>query len=371
MAANGDNNSFPPTASSSTTANGITNPNAQTSLPPPPLPPRPGPVQQQQLGLYQQPSYGGYGGINSMGYNQYSPYGTTGYGGMYGSTGYGMTGYGSTGYGSYGYGGRMGGYGGGVGGESNFVRVAEESSRSAFQSVESVVMAVSSVANMLDSTLNAVFSSFRAVLGVADQFTRLRAQFTSIFAALALFRWCQRLWRRLLVALRLKPANYASDTELAWTDAKTPTGADWLATQGGPKTGTNWPAIVFWVVAVGGPWLIYKLVSRLVASVEESRKWANGAGEHYEARALYDFQAMGENELPFRAGEMLRVAPKDQQPQIRGWMLGSSADGERIGLLPINHVQIVGRKTTAPPAASLATNDVNASTFEAAFKNVR
>lgn len=161
----------------------------------------------------------------------------------------------------------MGAYGG-VGGESNFVRLAEESSRGAFQSVESVVMAVSSVANMLDSTLNAVFSSFRAVLGVADQFTRLRSQFASIFAALALFRWCRWLWRRLLVALRLKPANYASDAELAWTNAQTPTGADWLATHAGAKPRTNWPAIVFWAVAVGGPWLIYKLVSRLVAKVE-------------------------------------------------------------------------------------------------------
>lgn len=61
----------------------------------------------------------------------------------------------------------------------------------------------------------------------------------------------------------------------------------------------------------------------------------------------------------------------DQQPPIRGWMLGSSADGQRIGLLPINYVQIIGRKTAAPPAPSSPTNDINAAVFESAFKNAR
>jgi hypothetical protein len=51
------------------------------------------------------------------------------------------------------------------------------------------------------------------------------------------------------------------------------------------------------------------MFSKVIRNLE-SRKWATGAAEHYEARALFDFQAMGENELPFRSGELLRVAPK-------------------------------------------------------------
>ena len=98
-----------------------------------------------------------------------------------------------------------------------------------------MVNAVTSVANMLSSTHNAVYSSFRAVIGVVEQFGRLKTQvrilfildvfqLTSVIISLSIFKLIYRLWRYLLVLLRLKPANYASAAELAWGDVKQPYG---------------------------------------------------------------------------------------------------------------------------------------------------
>ncbi|KIH56238.1 SH3 domain protein [Ancylostoma duodenale] len=144
-------------------------------------------------------------------------------------------------------------------------------------------------------------------------------QLTSLVLSLSLFKFLQKLWRYLLVLLRLKPANYASAAELAWGEAKEPFGSDVLGGSSPPII--NWPAVMFWMVALGGPWLIYKAISQMVRSVEEKRKWATGTGAHYTAQALYDFQAANDQELSFMNGEILRVAPKQEQPRVRGWLL--------------------------------------------------
>ncbi|WKX94319.1 hypothetical protein Q1695_011515 [Nippostrongylus brasiliensis] len=327
-------------------------PSSSNTTAPPPLPPRPNEAIGGPGGMV--PNYGLYG--NTMGY---------------GGAGYGMNNYNSYGVGMYGGGlygtGMMGGYGspyGHGGAESNFARLAEESSRGAFQSIESVVNAVSSVANMLSSTHNAVYSSFRAVIGVVEQLSRLKLQLTSVVLSLSLFKFIQKLWRYLLVLLRLKPRNFASVEELAWGDAKQPFGAEVLGGSGPPVV--NWPAIMFWLVALGGPWLIYKAISQMVRSVEESRKWATGTGAHYTAQALFDFQAGNDQELSFMSGELLRVAPKEDQPRVRGWLLASSQEGDRVGLVPINYVKIVGRKSESPP---LREPIDNLSRFEMSFRH--
>ncbi|CAJ0956433.1 unnamed protein product, partial [Mesorhabditis belari] len=307
-------------------------PSDSTRKPPPPLPPRPtGDLNHAPMG-----SNGMYG--PSFGAPMSYGVGYSGYNGMYGGGMGGMyNSYGMGGYSGYGYGQQM---------DGNFSRLAEESSRGAFQSIESVVNAVTSVANMLSSTHNAVYSSFRAVIGVVDQFSRLKFQFSSLLASIAVFRFLQKLWRYLLVLLRLKPANYASAAEMAWSTAQTPIGADSL---GGPSPPVNWPALFFWVVALGFPYMIYKCVSRMVQSAEEKRVWATGAANHYRAEALFDFQAQSEQELSFMAGERLRIAPKEQQPRVRGWLLGSTSDGSKIGLVPINYVKVVGKQSSSPP----------------------
>uniref|UniRef100_A0A8R1DZB5 Peroxisomal membrane protein PEX13 n=1 Tax=Caenorhabditis japonica TaxID=281687 RepID=A0A8R1DZB5_CAEJA len=325
----------------------------QSTNPPPPLPPRP--LDNSQMANPMMNSGFGYGGYGMNGFPGGGMYGT---GGMYGG---------------------MGGYGGGYGGynqmgygqtpESNFTRLAEEQSRGAFQSIESVVNAVSSVANMLNSTHNAVYSSFRAVIGVVEQFGRLKTQLSSVVVSLALVRWAYKFWRWLLVMLRLKPANYASAAELAWGESSQPYATDILGTSRNPAA-VNWPAALFWVVAIGGPWLIYKCVSQMVQAAEEKRKWATGSAAHYSAQALFDFQAASEQELSFMNGETLRVAPKEEQPRVRGWLLASSADGSRIGLVPINYVRIVGKQSQSPPLTQQSNLDTFVNSFSAKDLNM-
>ncbi|XP_029203505.1 peroxisomal membrane protein PEX13-like isoform X2 [Acropora muricata] len=66
-----------------------------------------------------------------------------------------------------------------------------------------------------------------------------------------------------------------------------------------------------------------------------------GEGDHVIARAEYDFDGEGEKQLSFRAGDILRLAPKGKQPRIRGWLLGT-ADGLNEGVVPANYVKILG-----------------------------
>ena len=238
---------------------------------PPPLPPRPN----------QATSSMGYGG----GYSGMGSFGGYGGGGMYGSSMYGGGMYGSGMYGSGMYGGGYGsgmyggGYGamnrfGGAGQDPNgyatnsFVRQAEENSRQAFHSVESVVQVFGSVAMMMESTLFAVYNSFRAVIGVADQMSRVKAHFAQILSALAVIKTLRWLYRKLLVFLRLRKGGLPED---AWTQATTEGVQAMLAEhelQSGKKS--SWPIMIFFAVVLGGPWLIYRLVSSLYST---SRKF--------------------------------------------------------------------------------------------------
>lgn len=178
---------------------------------------------------------GGYGGIGGLG--GYSPYGSSIYGG------YGMN--------------RMG-----LNDDfhaNGFAQQAELSSRHAFQSVESVVQVFSSIAMMLESTFQAVYNSFRAVVGVADHFSRMKSQLAQVFSALAIFRTLRWLVRKFLVLLRLRAAG--AEDEL-WSQAAEASAS--IAPDGfGDKPRSSWPIMVFFALVVGGPWLIWKLLSSL------------------------------------------------------------------------------------------------------------
>ncbi len=181
--------------------------------------------------------YGGYGGM----YN--SPFG--GGGGMYGS-GYGYNG-------GFGPNGPDSNY-------SQFLRRAEESSRPAFQSIESIVMAFASVSMMMESTFQTVYNCFRAVLGVADHFSRLKLHLVKIFSAIALFRTLRYMYRRILVWLGRRPMEFANEV---WKEVE---GDAAVALAGqldkkGPKKAPSWPIFMFFAVVVGGPYIIWRLLS--------------------------------------------------------------------------------------------------------------
>lgn len=186
-------------------------------------------------------SYNGYGGFGGLG--GYSPFGGSIYGG------YGMNRLGfSDDYNS-----------------DSFAQHAELSSRHAFQSIESVVQVFSSIAMMLESTFQAVYNSFRAVVGVADHFSRMKSQLAQIFSALAIFRTFRWLVRKFLVLLHLRTAAGAED-EL-WNKAMeaSMTSVSEDGTNDKPQS-SNWPVLAFFALVVGGPWLIWKLLSSLSGS---------------------------------------------------------------------------------------------------------
>ena len=213
---------------------------------PPPVPSRNNAVSRPSLSAYNTNSLGcgaygtGYGGY-LPGYNPYNMYA----GGLY--DGFGMNRFGSSSFGED--------------SQSGFVQQAELSSRQAFQSIESVVEAVVSVATMLESTFQAVYSSFRAVISVADHMSRLRSYFTRIISALAVVRSLRWLASKLLTALRLRQPLDAD--EQLWSESSS-LDADTDRSDVLGSSRTNWPVILFFMITVGGPWLLWKFLSSLV-----------------------------------------------------------------------------------------------------------
>jgi len=228
---------------------------------------------------------------------------------------------------------------------SGFVRFAEESSRGAFQSIEKVVNAFVSISTMLTSTHQALFSTFKAVVGVVEQFRSLKEHIISVFIG-SVLRWLRFIWRTILSVLRMKPRNYA-DSEETWADI---IDGRFANDSTKPKS-FNFTSLIFWIIALGGPYLILKYVSKIVEKEEESRKWASGETDHYIAQGLYNFTAGNNYELSISSNELLRIAPKSEQPSVREWILASSMDGQRIGLVPINHIKLISR--TPPPCSTI------------------
>ncbi|XP_075719113.1 peroxisome biogenesis factor 13 [Rhinoderma darwinii] len=301
-----------------------------TRVPPPVLP---RPSQQTSTGALNtyRPSYGSF----SPGFGSYGNYGSSHYGG----------------YSPYSY-----GYNSGLGYNrfqtdevppSRFVRQAEESSRGAFQSIESIVHAFASVSMMMDATFSAVYNSFRAVLDVANHFSRLKVHFTKVFSAFALVRTIRFFYQRLLRLLGLRKS---SENEDLWTES-----AGTVARVGSESDGTNsaksWPIFLFFAVILGGPYLIWKLLSSGNGETnEENVNWARGEDDHVVGRAEYDFTATSEEEISFRAGDLLNLAPKEQQSKVRGWLLGSVAG--QTGFVPANYIKILGKRKGKKAAES-------------------
>ncbi|XP_005525510.1 PREDICTED: peroxisome biogenesis factor 13 [Pseudopodoces humilis] len=287
---------------------------------PPPILPRPSQQTASSSLSAFRPAYSssfspGYGSYGTSFYGSYSPY-------------------------SYGYGGL--GYNrfcaDGIP-PSRFVQQAEESSRGAFQSIESIVHAFASVSMMMDATFSAVYNSFRAVLDVANHFSRLKIHFTKVFSAFALVRTIRYLYQRLQ---RLLGLRQSCENEDLWAESEGKVARAGLEDKVA-NSAKSWPIFLFFAVILGGPYLIWKLLSTYSDEETVSSNWASGEDDHVVGRAEYDFSALSEEEISFRAGDMLRLAPKEQQPKIRGWLL-ASYDGQTTGLVPANYIKILGKR---------------------------
>ncbi|ESO92453.1 hypothetical protein LOTGIDRAFT_120815 [Lottia gigantea] len=286
------------------------------STQPPPLPVRPS----TQLNSSMMNRYG-YSGMGNV------------YGGMGYGPGYGLYNNGYSSYGSYG----MNRYGSGAEPMGTFARQAEENSRPAFESIQSIVGAFTSVSMMLDSTFQAVYSSFNAVIGVADNFSRLKIQLMQFVSALAFIRTLKYMYRRLLELLGLRAPGTASEE---WNKAFTAAAQSASNDPNGKKS--SWPILMFFGIILGGPWLIWKLISSFTPTSTEIPAWASGEEDHFVADVVYDFTGETREEIAIKSGQRINIAPKEKQPKVRGWLLGCSEG--KIGLVPANYVKVIGKK---------------------------
>lgn len=264
-------------------------------------------------------AYGGYSGLQSFGSNYSTmPSYMGGYNNYPGYSSYGMNN-------SY----------------NSFLRSAEESSRGAFQSIESVVHAFSAVSAMFESTYYAVYNSFRAVVGVADQFYRLKTHLSGIISALAIVRFLKHIYRKCIRYL-LRSGGSIESTDTAWSIAKKLSDTERLVKHGKGNQ-TNWPLIMFLAVVLGGPWLIWKVLSSMDTLSKDDTLWMTGKIDHFIAVSEYDFDGLNNDELSFRRGQRIIIAPKEYQPKLRGWLLGT-IDGKTQGIMPANYLKILGKK---------------------------
>ncbi|CAG9534940.1 unnamed protein product [Cercopithifilaria johnstoni] len=218
-----------------------------------------------------------------------------------------------------------------------------ESTKGTFGSIEAVLTAVNSIADMLNATHRAVFSSFQAVIGALDEFAKLKTQIHCLLASTALLKWLRYIWRLLLRCLRLR-SNEESEMEEVWMGVRKNSGT--FATEETPSQLVSFnpfrwlPSLIFWLIAVGVPYLMYQ---SLGAMTDESMKWTTGKAGYYEALATEDHDIEENDQISFKRGDILRVAPKEYQPRRLGYILACSIDGKKVGLVPIKKIQLTKR----------------------------
>lgn len=71
---------------------------------------------------------------------------------------------------------------------------------------------------------------------------------------------------------------------------------------------TNWPLMMFLAVVFGGPWLIWKLLSSI--NNKDDSLWMEGKIDHFIGVAEFDFDAVNVDEISFRRGQRITIAPK-------------------------------------------------------------
>ncbi|KAG8224766.1 hypothetical protein J437_LFUL002209 [Ladona fulva] len=322
---------------------------------PPPLPPRPSnitlrrPLTSAVPQVYRSyPTTGNYyGGYNSYG-GAYNSYGTYGNYGLYNNMGYNSMG-----------GGQYPVYPFNANDPNNrLIALAEETSRPAFESIEHVVRAFGSVSFMLESTLGALHASFRAALGVAEHLGQLR----HILSAVSIFKFLQWIIRRVKVFFGAKGVDGSLGSY--WGEAAK--GVETLVVNDRSSSSpvpSHWLLGAFLGFVMSGSYLAWRLVSHIVGPgnegklspfrSEENELWIQAKDPNCVfAVACHDFVATTEQELSFRAGQKLIIAPKSRQPyDVKDWLLAAFLWSPRhggqpkIGLIPENYIRVVERRS--------------------------
>ena len=76
------------------------------------------------------------------------------------------------------------------------------------------------------------------------------------------------------------------------------------------KQQTNWPLIMFLAVVLGGPYLIWKILSSIESLNKDDTLWMTGKIDHFIAVSEHDFDSVNVDELSFKRGQRITIAPK-------------------------------------------------------------
>lgn len=293
--------------------------NAPATNVPPPLPPRQSTSYNEFRPGYLS-SYGGYGSMNNYyrGYNNYNSFGR-------------YTGYPSTpSYTNYGY---MGGPSGDI--ESRFTQYVEDSTRSTFHTLETILQTFSSITMLLESTYFAITNCFKAILSVAESIGRLRSTIGQLLSTFALIRFLKWLYRKVTYLFGIQNVHHAE--EELWQQSLL------QVVQGRERS--SWPSFLLLSISVIIPYLIHKIsknVRQLKVTYIDPKEWTSFKEPVYAATALYDFTATSVDELNFKAGQKIWLAPQPLQPKnMPGWWIAT--DNRNVGLIPSNYVTIVAQ----------------------------
>ncbi|PIK59897.1 putative peroxisomal membrane protein PEX13-like [Apostichopus japonicus] len=98
--------------------------------------------------------------------------------------------------------------------------------------------------------------------------------------------------------------------------------------------------------------LEFKTMTSSTTTVSKQEKvgvpeWASGEEDHVVARAEYDFDSDRQDEVSFKAGNVLNLAPKELQPNIRGWLLAMSMERRWAGTRKL-HQSTGGKEGNTP-----------------------
>ena len=63
-------------------------------------------------------------------------------------------------------------------------------------------------------------------------------------------------------------------------------------------------------VVVGGPWLIWRILSSMESVNKDDSLWMSGKIDHFIAVAEHDFDAENNDELAFKRSQKIIIAPQ-------------------------------------------------------------
>lgn len=287
-------------------------------------------------------------------------YGSSMYGGGYGSGMYGSSMYGS-GYGSgmygMGYGSGMYGSGGMYGQPGGPMGPLGEGTQATFQLIESIIGAVGGFAQMLEATYMATHSSFFTMVNLAEQFGNLKNALGSLLGIFALIKFVKKCLYKIMGKAYNNGINVKEFAKFEKTQKKLEESIK--KQQSGPggsrSTISFKPLLLFLAAAIGFPYLLSKAITKLNEQNQrrlQQQQHLNPNANPIDpanlqfAKTLYEFNPENPNiEIELKPNELVAILSKlDPLGNESKWWKVRSRSG-KVGYVPSNYLAVIERKS--------------------------